>query len=107
MEIREFQLESIRTMRTEDTTTNLIIEMVFGLNGECGEVTDLLKKHLFHHHNLNVDSLKEEIGDIMYYLVNLCNLYNIDIRTVLQVNHDKLLERYPNGFEVAKSIRRE
>lgn len=81
--------------------------MVFGANGELGEVTDILKKHLYQGHDLDREHLKEELGDVMFYLVNLATLYDIDFSEVLQMNVDKLLARYPNGFDQDKSINRE
>ena len=80
--------------------------MVFGINGETGEVTDILKKHLFHGHELDIQHLKEEIGDIMFYLVNLASIYEIDFSEILQINIDKLMKRYPDGFDKEKSINR-
>lgn len=43
----------------------------------------------------------------MFYLVNLATLYNIDMSEVLPMNVDKLLKRYPQGFDKEKSINRE
>ncbi|WP_143314233.1 nucleoside triphosphate pyrophosphohydrolase family protein [Clostridium sp. HBUAS56017] len=113
MKIKEYQEKSIRTMPKEyepqyDVFKTLqICNMIFGLEGEAGEVTDILKKHLFHGHELDKKHLKEELGDIMFYLVNLVTLYNIDMSDVLEINVDKLLKRYPQGFDKEKSIYRE
>jgi NTP pyrophosphatase (non-canonical NTP hydrolase) len=106
MEIKEYQNKSIRTINKKLTTEQLISNMVFGANGELGEVTDILKKHLYQGHELDIQHLKEEIGDIMFYLVNLASIYEIDFSEVLQINIDKLMERYPDGFDKNRSINR-
>ena len=46
MNIRDFQKLSVRTMNKELTKEQQISNMVFGANGEFGEVTDILKKYL-------------------------------------------------------------
>ena len=106
MEIKEYQIKSIRTINNKLTTEQLISNMVFGANGELGEVTDILKKHLYQGHELDRKHLKEELGDIMFYLVNLASIYEIDFLEVLQINIDKLVKRYPDGFDKYKSINR-
>lgn len=107
MGIKEYQKKSTRTMNDDLKHNDIVANMIFGLNGEVGEVTDILKKHLFHGHKLNMNHLKEELGDAMFYIVNLATLYNIDMSEVLQMNVDKLLKRYPNGFSSQDSINRE
>lgn len=106
MDIKEFQEKSLRTMNNNLTEEQKISNMVFGINGEVGEVTDILKKHLYHNHVLDIDHLKEELGDVMFYIVNLATLYNIDMEEVLQINVDKLSKRYKDGFSVKDSINR-
>ena len=69
-----------------------------GLAGESGEVADLLKKHLGHGHPLDVDKLRAELGDVLWYIAALCTLYNITLDSVAATNIDKLRKRYPDGF---------
>jgi NTP pyrophosphatase (non-canonical NTP hydrolase) len=107
MNIVEYQEQSKRTVNISLSKEQLVSNMVFGINGETGEVTDILKKHLYHSHELDLQHLKEELGDIMFYLVNLATIYKIDFSEVLQINVDKLLKRYPNGFDKNKSINRD
>ena len=106
MNIRDFQTLSVRTMNKELTKEQQISNMVFGANGELGEVTDILKKYLYQGHRINKQHLAEEIGDTLFYIVNLCTLFNLDIEDILQGNVDKLRNRYPEGFDSTKSINR-
>lgn len=106
MEIREFQRTSTRTLNKELSKEQQISNMIFGANGELGEVTDILKKHLYQGHEINKQHLAEEIGDTLFYIVNLCSIYDINIEDVLQMNVDKLKKRYKNGFSIESSINR-
>ena len=106
MEIREFQRVSTRTLNKELSKEKQVSNMIFGANGELGEVTDILKKHLYQGHRINKQHLAEEIGDTLFYIVNLCTLYNLDVEDILQANVDKLKKRFPNGFESNRSINR-
>ena len=106
MEIREFQRVSTRTLNKELSKEQQVSNMIFGSNGELGEVTDILKKHLYQGHRIDKQHLAEEIGDTLFYIVNLCTLYNLDIEDILQGNVDKLKKRFPNGFESNRSINR-
>ena len=78
----------------------------FGLAGESGELVDLVKKHLFHDHDLDVNHLLLELGDVMYYLCWLCSLLGFDFYEVCYANMDKLNARYPDGFDTERSQHR-
>jgi NTP pyrophosphatase (non-canonical NTP hydrolase) len=74
---------------------------------EAGEVGDILKKHIYHGHELDMDELKKEIGDVMWYMANLCNVLEIELDEIAIMNIEKLKKRYPNGFKVEDSVNRE
>lgn len=103
MNITEYQLKSIRTMKIDEGTT---VNCCMGLCGEVGEVVDLLKKHIFQGKELDKDKLEEELGDVMFYLVNLATNMNLSMEDILQKNVDKLIKRYPNGFNKEDAIKR-
>ena len=107
MRIEEYQRLSTRTLNPELSHSEQVDNMVYGIVGEIGEVIDLLKKSKFQGHELDVDKLSEEIGDVMFYVANLCTLHDLDIGEILNKNHIKLLERYPDGFKSSDSINRE
>ena len=106
MEIKEFQKNSIRTLNMDLTKEQLLSNMVMGIAGESGEVADVIKKHLYQGHDLDVAHLKEEIGDVMFYIVNLANVLELDMEEVLEDNINKLRKRYPQGFDANRSINR-
>ena len=107
MDLREYQEKSKRTLNNDLKAGSQILNMLLGMSGETGEVVDLFKKHLFQGHTLDMDKLTEELGDVMYYIANLCNFYNLELEDVIEGNYNKLLKRYPEGFSEDRSINRE
>lgn len=83
-----------------------LLNGALGLTGEAGEVSDMIKKHIFHGHDLNRDELVKELGDCAWYLALLCNAIGISLEDVLITNIEKLKRRYPEGFSSEASINR-
>ena len=78
-----------------------------GLAGESGEVADMIKKVSFQGHQLDEKHLAEEIGDILWYCALAATGLGIDLDDIAQGNVDKLMKRYPQGFDQERSIHRE
>ena len=103
MNIGEFQKVSLRTMKIDENT---ISHCSMGLAGETGEVIDIIKKHLYYEKELDKNHITEELGDIMFYLVNLASALDISMVNVLEQNIEKLNKRYPEGFNKEDAILR-
>lgn len=106
MTINEYQKEALRTANTLDAK-DLLTNGVMGLCGESGECVDLMKKHLFQGHELDVDHMAKELGDVAWYLAVSAYAIGYDLETVFQMNVDKLRKRYPEGFNAQRSQCRE
>ena len=65
---------------------------------------DAIKKHLYHGHDMK--NLKEELGDVMWYVAALSSMFGIDMEEVAEANIEKLRKRYPDGFSKERSINR-
>lgn len=79
-----------------------------GLTGEAGEVADLLKKTLYHGHAPRPDQIANELGDTLWYLTRLANLFGYSLEDIASMNIAKLKKRYPEGFsETASKERKE
>ena len=103
MTINDYQQEALRTA---SGNCRSFANCAMGLSGEAGECTDIIKKHLFHGHALDVEHLAKELGDVAWYLAVSAHIIGYDLETVLQMNVDKLRKRYPDGFSEEKSINR-
>lgn len=84
----------------------MIVWEALGLAGEAGEVANHVKKGVFHQHGLDLEKLKNEIGDTLWYAAALCTTLGLDIAEIMQANIKKLEVRYPNGYNAADSKRR-
>nr|DAE93115.1 MAG TPA: NTP-PPase-like protein [Caudoviricetes sp.] len=108
LSINEYQQEALRTARLDKfNRIEQITNGVLGMNGEAGECADLVKKHLFQGHDLDEMHLLKELGDVAWYLAVTAWTLGYDLETVLQMNVEKLRERYPNGFSEERSTHRE
>ena len=79
------------------------VYLISQLVGEGGEVVDLLKKHLFQGHDLKRHAIRDELGDVLWYVALLCDAAGLDLGDVAEHNVAKLLARYPKGFTAAES----
>lgn len=106
MKADEYQYLAYRTANKDLCRFDQLRNAVYGLNGEAGEVIDLLKKHEFQGHGLNYDELVKELGDIAWYLALACTALAVPLSEVMEKNIAKLKERYPQGFDTDHSVNR-
>ena len=111
MSPNEYQKEALRTESHMGTSSRLLtnfrlIQGLMGLNGEAGEAMDILKKHLFQGHDLHREHLAKELGDVAWYLAVSADALGYSLEDVFQMNIQKLRARYPEHFEVEKSLNR-
>ena len=78
-----------------------------GLAGEAGEVADLIKKAIFHQQGVEVEKLKKELGDVLWYVAALCTHLEISLSDVMSLNLEKLSARYPEGYSAKRSTNRD
>ena len=83
-----------------------LLNYTLGLNGECGELTDIIKKWLFHGKQLNIADILYELGDVLFYLTNIAALFGFSLEDVAVNNNYKLLKRYKKGFNIKDSNNR-
>lgn len=83
-----------------------LLNGLLGLSGETGEFTDMIKKWIFHEANLDVEHAKKELGDVMWYVAMICHSMNWDLDEIMRLNINKLMRRYPEGFNIVQSEHR-
>ena len=113
----EYQQAALRTANTdycgimarlesEGEPLLRLLNGALGIAGEGGEVSDIVKKHIFQGHELDTEHIAKELGDIAWYLSVAADAIGYPLEAVLQMNVEKLRARYPNGFDEARSIHR-
>ncbi len=103
MDFDKYQQLASRTAKKHDEE---LVNYALGLSAESGEVADLVKKFRFHGHDIDKENIKKECGDVLWYLSQLTRIAGISLDNVAKKNIDKLMTRYPNGFNSEDSIKR-
>ena len=113
MKINEYQSLAMRTNDSkcderllERVNAGELINGALGLTGEAGEVADIVKKYVFHGHELDKSEIIKELGDVCWYVALLSHAIGVPLEDILQTNVDKLKRRYPEGFSKENSINR-
>ena len=70
------------------------ITFALGLGGETGEVLDILKKARRDCTTPDMTHLAEEIGDVLWYIANLCTAFGFSLEDIAEGNKRKLIQRY-------------
>jgi NTP pyrophosphatase (non-canonical NTP hydrolase) len=98
MFMSDYQKMSKRTLNLEGVHSEQLTNMALGVAGEAGEVVDHIKKHVFHGHDLNDDKVKEELGDLLFYVAGVATMLGYDLDEIAFDNVKKLEKRFPKGF---------
>lgn len=76
-QLEKFEEHVKRFAQSELSKDQLIASFAMGLSGEAGEVTDLLKKHLFHGKLCDLAQLISELGDVIW--INLYKAVYLEV----------------------------
>ena len=106
MTINEYQQLAMKTLNPALSEKDVLINGVMGLCGESGEAIDIVKKWLAQGHELDKEKLAKELGDICWYLAETATALGLSLEDIMAANIEKLKKRYPEGFEVEKSVNR-
>ena len=106
MNVNEYQKLAMVTLNPELNKKDVLINSVMGLCGEAGEAIDIVKKWMAQGHELDKAHLAKELGDIACYLAEAATAIDMSLEDIFQANLDKLKKRYPDGFEIQKSLAR-
>lgn len=107
MTLNEYQALAQRTSRNDISPDDHLFNGILGLAGETGECADLVKKCFFQDGRDIHEDLKDEVGDVLWYVVEVISAMGWTLEEVAQHNVDKLRKRYPEGFDADRSLHRE
>lgn len=83
-----------------------LLHAILGISGEAGELVDGFKKSLIYNKPLDVENLKEEAGDILWYMALLLRTIDTTFEEVMAANIAKLRIRYPEKYTDQAAIAR-
>lgn len=75
-----------------------LLHTSLGVVTEAAELADMLKKHIFYGKPIDTVNIKEECGDVLWYLAIICRRYNVTFEQLMEDNITKLKKRFPNRF---------
>lgn len=99
----EFE-QMVRTLRKSgddiinDLTSNSVdlLHMAIGVCGESGEIIDSVKKSVIYNKPLDIENIKEELGDLLFYMEGIRQICCLEWDDIKASNIEKLKKRYPN-----------
>ena len=83
-----------------DVAIQRLLTAAVGISAEGGEFMEIVKKMIFQGKPAsedNLEHLKIELGDVLWYVAQACMALNISFEEVADMNIDKLSKRYPDG----------
>lgn len=84
---------------TFDADKAHLLHMAVGVVGEAGELADAIAAHAFENAELDVENVKEELGDLLFYIQGVLTGVGSSLEEVLLRNKAKLLGlRYKDGY---------
>jgi NTP pyrophosphatase (non-canonical NTP hydrolase) len=101
-----YQSAVIRTAALNEEPRLGIAILAMGLAGETGELVDILKKVIGHGHEFDRARVRDEAGDVLWYLTALLDEFDLTLAEVALFNIRKLQARYPDGFDQERSRNR-
>ena len=102
----EYQKLASRTIPETFTEGMCIHHSLHGMVGEIGELHSIYQKMYQGHVEVGYDHFKKEIGDLLWFIAEYCTGMGWELEDIMQMNIDKLIVRYPEGFDVEHSLHR-
>lgn len=84
----------VRRLLKADTEQLMKLHCALGVCGEAGELADAIKREQVYKKPADVENIREELGDLFFYLHATMQMYDLTEQDVLQGNTDKLCRRY-------------
>jgi len=101
----EYQRAARRTQNEDLQLWQQREHALYGLASEVGEVLGIHQK-IHQGHPMDEMALQKEIGDVLWFVAELCDVYGWHMSEIATLNIDKLKERYPVRFTAEYSLNR-
>ena len=102
----EYQKLAARTINKDLMKIEMEYHALHGMVGEIGEIHSLYQK-VYQGHELDEDHLVKELGDLLWFIAEFCTAKGWLLDGVMNINIDKLRDRYPEGFDTEHSLHRD
>ena len=82
------------------------LHMAIGISGEAGELLDAIKKATIYRKPLDIANVREECGDLLFYIVGILDSIDTELDSVIAENMAKLSTRYGKTYSNSAAIER-
>lgn len=106
MTTNEYQSLAARTINKSLPFEDKRSHSLYGMASELGEIMSHYQKK-FQGHSLDHKKIREELGDLMWFIAEFCTANGWHLDDVCTGNIYKLYGRYPDGFDPERSLHRE
>ena len=100
MDLQTYQKKSRKTAQYPNLGSNYVYPTL-GLVGEAGEVAEKVKKVIRDKNGIfdevSKNAIKKELGDVLWYISNLCTEFKFNLDEVALQNLEKLKVRASQG----------
>lgn len=101
MTFDDYQKQAVTTLLSGPDKLTDVIHMALCISGEAGEVSEKIKKLIRDKNGdlaeLDVESIKKELGDVLWYLAVMADLLDVSFDDVAKLNVEKLASRKERG----------
>lgn len=104
-DLNNYQKDASFTINRALSRKEQEMHALHGLVGEIGELHSIYQK-VYQNHPFDSIHAQKELGDLMWFVAELCTSKGWELDDICQMNIDKLKDRYPEGFEAEKSLHR-
>lgn len=97
---REDFISRLEELENSGVEIHRLLTGAVGISAEAGEFMEIVKKIIFQGkpaNEDNLDHLKIELGDILWYVAQACLALDISLEELTNMNIKKLSKRYPEG----------
>lgn len=102
--------EQIKLRLTWDNTNHFTLRLLhaaLGASTEANELIDVVKKAIFYGKDIDWTNVKEELGDMLWYIAIACDVAGISIEDIMKQNIAKLHARYGISFNEEGAMNRD
>lgn len=80
---------------------------VLRLCASAGSIADQVKKAFFHDHNPDFEKMGQTLLPLVKAVRDISYFFPYSVEEIMVMNQEKLLKRYPDGFDAERSRNRE
>lgn len=106
MTLNEYAVLARRTQNRGLSGVEREKHALHGLSAEVGEIHSIYQK-VYQGHGLDDHEIMLELGDLLWFAVELCDVMGVTLEDVARMNIEKLKKRYPEGFDAERSVNRD